>query len=388
MCLQKKEQNKKGKKKEEYVMKKYDYLIVGAGLFGAVFAHEAKEAGKTCLVIDKRNHIAGNIYTEKVKDIDVHQYGAHIFHTSNETVWNYVNHFAKFNRYTNSPVANYKGEIYNMPFNMNTFNKLWGVVTPQEAQAKIEEQKAAYHVENPQNLEEQAISLIGPDVYTKLVKGYTEKQWGKRATELPSFIIKRLPVRFTYDNNYFNDDYQGIPVEGYTKMIERMLDGVEVKLEEDFLKNREAFMEQADKIVYTGMIDEYYNYCYGELEYRSLNFETEVLEGVENYQGNAVVNYTEYEVPYTRIIEHKHFTYGTQPDTVITREYPKTWSKGDEPYYPMNDEKNLNLYEKYTKLAAKEGNVIFGGRLGMYKYYDMDDTIEAALNCAHAELNA
>lgn len=388
MCLQKKEQNKKGKKKEEYVMKKYDYLIVGAGLFGAVFAHEAKEAGKTCLVIDKRNHIAGNIYTDKVKDIDVHQYGAHIFHTSNETVWNYVNHFAKFNRYTNSPVANYKGEIYNMPFNMNTFNKLWGVVTPREAQAKIEEQKAAYHVENPQNLEEQAISLIGPDVYTKLVKGYTEKQWGKRATELPSFIIKRLPVRFTYDNNYFNDDYQGIPVEGYTKMIERMLDGVEVKLEEDFLKNREAFMEQADKIVYTGMIDEYYNYCYGELEYRSLNFETEVLEGVENYQGNAVVNYTEYEVPYTRIIEHKHFTYGTQPDTVITREYPKTWSKGDEPYYPMNDEKNLSLYEKYTELAAKEGNVIFGGRLGMYKYYDMDDTIEAALNCAHAELNA
>lgn len=388
MCLQKKEQNKKGKKKEDYVMKKYDYLIVGAGLFGAVFAHEAKEAGKTCLVIDKRNHIAGNIYTDKVKDIDVHQYGAHIFHTSNETVWNYVNRFAKFNRYTNSPVANYKGEIYNMPFNMNTFNKLWGVVTPQEAQAKIEEQKAAYHVENPQNLEEQAISLIGPDVYTKLVKGYTEKQWGKRATELPSFIIKRLPVRFIYDNNYFNDDYQGIPVEGYTKMIERMLDGVEVKLEEDFLKNREAFMEQADKIVYTGMIDEYYNYCYGELEYRSLNFETEVLEGVENYQGNAVVNYTEYEVPYTRIIEHKHFTYGTQPDTVITREYPKTWSKGDEPYYPMNDEKNLSLYEKYTELAAKEGNVIFGGRLGMYKYYDMDDTIEAALNCVHAELNA
>lgn len=388
MCLQKKEQNKKGKKKEDYVMKKYDYLIVGAGLFGAVFAHEAKEAGKTCLVIDKRNHIAGNIYTDKVKDIDVHQYGAHIFHTSNETVWNYVNRFAKFNRYTNSPVANYKGEIYNMPFNMNTFNKLWGVVTPQEAQAKIEEQKAAYHVENPQNLEEQAISLIGPDVYTKLVKGYTEKQWGKRATELPSFIIKRLPVRFTYDNNYFNDDYQGIPVEGYTKMIERMLDGVEVKLEEDFLKNREAFMEQADKIVYTGMIDEYYNYCYGELEYRSLNFETEVLEGVENYQGNAVVNYTEYEVPYTRIIEHKHFTYGTQPDTVITREYPKRWSKGDEPYYPMNDEKNLSLYEKYTELAAKEGNVIFGGRLGMYKYYDMDDTIEAALNCVHAELNA
>ena len=367
-------------------MKKYDYLIVGAGLFGAVFAQEAKKAGKNCLVIDKRNHIAGNIYTEKVLDIDVHQYGAHIFHTSNETVWNYVNSFAKFNRYTNSPVANYKGEIYNLPFNMNTFNKLWGVVTPKQAQEKIEEQKAAFHVENPQNLEEQAISLIGPDVYTKLVKGYTEKQWGKRATELPAFIIKRLPVRFTYDNNYFNDDYQGIPVEAYTKMTERMLDGVEVKLEEDFLKNREAYMELADKIVYTGMIDEYYNYCYGELEYRSLKFETEVIKGEENYQGNAVVNYTEYEVPCTRIIEHKHFTYGTQPDTVITREYPKTWSKGDEPYYPMNDEKNLKLYEKYADLAAKEGNVIFGGRLGMYKYYDMDDTIEAALNCVQAEL--
>ena len=367
-------------------MKKYDYLIVGAGLFGAVFAQEAKKAGKKCLVIDKRNHIAGNIYTEKVLDIDVHQYGAHIFHTSNETVWNYVNSFAKFNRYTNSPVANYKGEIYNLPFNMNTFNKLWGVVTPKEAQKKIEEQKAAYHVENPQNLEEQAISLIGPDVYTKLVKGYTEKQWGKRATELPAFIIKRLPVRFTYDNNYFNDDYQGIPVEGYTKMIERMLDGVEVKLEEDFLKNRASYMELADKIVYTGMIDEYYDYCYGELEYRSLKFETEVIKGEENYQGNAVVNYTEYEVPFTRIIEHKHFTYGTQPDTVITREYPKTWSKGDEPYYPMNDEKNIKLYEQYAELAAKEGNVIFGGRLGMYKYYDMDDTIEAALNCVQAEL--
>ena len=367
-------------------MKKYDYLIVGAGLFGAVFAQEAKKAGKSCLVIDKRDHIAGNIYTAKVKDIDVHQYGAHIFHTSNETVWNYVNQFAKFNRYTNSPVANYKGEIYNLPFNMNTFNKLWGVVTPKQALEKIEEQKAAYHVENPQNLEEQAISLIGPDVYTKLVKGYTEKQWGKRATELPAFIIKRLPVRFTYDNNYFNDDYQGIPVEGYTKMIERMLDGVEVRLGEDFLENRESWMEQADKIVYTGMIDEYYDYCYGELEYRSLKFETEVIEGEENYQGNAVVNYTEYEVPFTRIIEHKHFTYVTQPDTVITREYPKTWSKGDEPYYPMNDEKNLKLYDKYAQLAAKEGNVIFGGRLGMYKYYDMDDTIEAALNCAGAEL--
>ena len=386
MCLQKKEQNKKGKKKEDYVMKKYDYLIVGAGLFGAVFAHEAKEAGKTCLVIDKRNHIAGNIYTDKVKDIDVHQYGAHIFHTSNETVWNYVNRFAKFNRYTNSPVANYKGEIYNMPFNMNTFNKLWGVVTPQEAQAKIEEQKAAYHVENPQNLEEQAISLIGPDVYTKLVKGYTEKQWGKRATELPSFIIKRLPVRFTYDNNYFNDDYQGIPVEGYTKMIERMLDGVEVKLEEDFLKNREAFMEQADKIVYTGMIDEYYHYRLGTLEYRSLRFETEELPEEDNYQGNAVVNYTEREVPYTRIIEHKHFEFQTGEGTVITREYPATWKKGDEPYYPINDEKNGALYAQYTELAKKEANVLFGGRLGQYKYYDMDKVIRSALDMVKEEL--
>ena len=366
-------------------MKKYDYLIVGAGLFGAVFAQEAKKAGKNCLVIDKRNHIAGNIYTEKVLDIDVHQYGAHIFHTSNETVWNYVNSFAKFNRYTNSPVANYKGEIYNLPFNMNTFNKLWGVVTPKQAQEKIEEQKAAFHVENPQNLEEQAISLIGPDVYTKLVKGYTEKQWGKRATELPAFIIKRLPVRFTYDNNYFNDDYQGIPVEGYTKMIERMLDGVEVKLEEDFLKNREAYMELADKIVYTGMIDEYYNYCYGELEYRSLKFETEVLD-MGNYQGNAVVNYTDYEVPYTRIIEHKHFEFGKQPVTVISREYSSEWHKGDEPYYPINNERNNELYQRYRELADKEKRVIFGGRLGGYKYYDMDKVIKAALEICSEEL--
>ena len=366
----------------------YDYLIVGAGLSGAIFAHEATKRGKKVKVIDKRNHIGGNIYCEDVEGINVHKYGAHIFHTSNKKVWDYVNQFAEFNNYINSPIANYKGSLYNLPFNMNTFYAMWGTKTPQEVKDKIAEQTADMKDVEPKNLEEQAIKLIGPDIYEKLIKGYTEKQWGRSATDLPPFIIKRLPVRFTYDNNYFNDDYQGIPVEGYTKMIERMLDGVEVKLEEDFLKNREAFMEQADKIVYTGMIDEYYNYCYGELEYRSLNFETEVLEGVENYQGNAVVNYTEYEVPYTRIIEHKHFTYGTQPDTVITREYPKTWSKGDEPYYPMNDEKNLNLYEKYTELAAKEGNVIFGGRLGMYKYYDMDDTIEAALNCAHAELNA
>lgn len=366
-------------------MKKYDYVIVGAGLFGAVFAQEAKEAGKKCLVIDKRNHIAGNIYTKEIEGIQVHEYGAHIFHTSNKEVWEYVNQFAEFNRYTNSPVANYKGEIYNMPFNMNTFNKLWGVVTPKEAKEKIEAQKREYSVENPKNLEEQAINLVGPDVYTKLVKGYTEKQWGKRATELPAFIIKRLPVRFTYDNNYFNDNYQGIPIGGYTKMVEKMLEGTEVQLEEDFLQNKDKYLEMADKIVYTGMIDEYFDYCYGELEYRSLRFETEVLEE-ENHQGNAVVNYTEYEVPYTRIIEHKHFEYGTQPKTVITREYPKTWKKGDEPYYPMNDEKNIALYEKYSALAKKEGNVIFGGRLGQYKYYDMDDTIEAALKCVKAVL--
>ena len=364
----------------------YDYLIVGSGLYGTVFAYEMKKRGKKCLVIDKRNHIGGNIYCEKIDDINVHKYGAHIFHTSNKKVWEYINQFAEFNNYINSPIARYKDELYNLPFNMNTFSKMWGIVTPQEAKDIIQLQIADLNITEPKNLEEQALSLVGRDVYEKLIKGYTEKQWGRDCKDLPAFIIKRLPLRFTYDNNYFNDDYQGIPVEGYTKMIERMLDGVEVKLEEDFLKNREAFMEQADKIVYTGMIDEYYNYCYGELEYRSLNFETEVLEGVENYQGNAVVNYTEYEVPYTRIIEHKHFTYGTQPDTVITREYPKTWSKGDEPYYPMNDEKNLKLYEKYADLAAKEGNVIFGGRLGMYKYYDMDDTIEAALNCVQAEL--
>lgn len=366
-------------------MKKYDFLIVGAGLFGAVFAREAKKAGKKCLVIDKRSHIAGNIYTRELEGIQVHEYGAHIFHTSNKEVWEYVNTFAEFNRYTNSPVANYKGEIYNMPFNMNTFNKLWGVVTPKEAREKIEAQKREYAVETPKNLEEQAISLVGPDVYTKLVKGYTEKQWGKRATELPAFIIKRLPVRFTYDNNYFNDNYQGIPIGGYTSMIEQMLEGIEVRLNENFLEKKEEYEALAEKIVYTGMIDEYFAYCFGELEYRSLKFETEVLEE-ENYQGNAVVNYTEYEVPYTRIIEHKHFEFGTQSKTVITREYPKTWGRGDEPYYPMNDEKNAVLYEKYSQLAEKEGNVIFGGRLGQYKYFDMDDTVEAALACVRETL--
>lgn len=367
-------------------MKTYDYLIVGAGLFGAVFAQEAKKAGKKCLVIDKRDHIAGNIYTREIEGIQVHEYGAHIFHTSNKEVWQYIGQFVEFNRYTNSPVANYKGEIYNMPFNMNTFNKLWGVVTPKEAQEKIAQQKQTYFVENPKNLEEQAINLVGPDVYTKLVKGYTEKQWGKRADQLPSFIIKRLPVRFTYDNNYFDDQYQGIPIGGYTRMVEKLLEGTEVRLNQNFLDKPQQYQELADTIVYTGMVDEYFNYCYGELEYRSLRFETEILEQ-ENYQGNAVVNYTEYEVPYTRIIEHKHFEYGTQPSTVITREYPQAWKKGDEPYYPVNDQENAALFAKYQQLAEKEGNVIFGGRLGQYKYYDMDDTVEAALLCVQKAIN-
>ena len=364
---------------------KYDYLIVGSGLFGSIFAYEANKRGKKVLVIDKRSNIAGNIYTENKDGINVHKYGAHIFHTSNKEVWDYINQFAEFNRYTNSPVARYKNELYNMPFNMNTFNKLWGVVTPEEAQAKIEQEKKEAGITEPKNLEEQAISLVGKTIYEKLVKGYTEKQWGRKCTELPSFIIKRLPVRFIYDNNYFNDKYQGIPMGGYTQIIEKMLDGIEVKLNYDYFEHKQELDNIAEKIVFTGPIDKYYDYKFGELEYRSLRFEEEELN-IQNYQGNAVVNYTEYEVPFTRIIEHKHFTYGTQPDTVITREYPKTWSKGDEPYYPMNDEKNLKLYEKYADLAAKEGNVIFGGRLGMYKYYDMDDTIEAALNCVQAEL--
>lgn len=369
---------------------KYNYLIVGAGLFGAVFAHEAKKAGKSVLVIDKRPHIAGNIYTEEVDGIQVHKYGAHIFHTSNKKVWDYVQQFAEFNRYTNSPVARYKDELYNMPFNMNTFSKMWGVTTPEEAKAKIEAQITEAGITEPKNLEEQAISLVGRDIYEKLVKGYTEKQWGRRATELPSFIIKRLPVRFVYDNNYFNDLYQGIPIGGYTKMVEKMLEGIEVRLETDYLKNRDAFDAMVDKVVFTGMLDQYFEYCYGELEYRSLRFETEELD-MENYQGNAVVNYTEYEVPYTRIIEHKHFEFGCQngnsnPKTVITREYPATWKKGDEPYYPMNDEKNNQLYQKYQKLATEKPNVIFGGRLGMYKYFDMHQVIEEALRVVETEL--
>ena len=366
-------------------MKKYDYLIVGAGLFGSVFAYEASKRGKRCLVIDKRNHIAGNIYTENVENINVHKYGAHIFHTSNKKIWDYINTFAEFNNYINCPIAKYKNEIYNMPFNMNTFSKMWGISTPKEAKDIIEKQKKLYATNSPKNLEEQALSLVGKDIYEKLVKGYTEKQWGRRATELPAFIIKRLPVRFIYDNNYFNDRYQGIPIGGYTQICEKMLSNCDVRLGVDYFKNRAELNSMADKILFTGMIDEFYNYEFGELEYRSLKFETEVLPE-ENYQGNAVVNYTEYEIPYTRIIEHKHFEFGTQPKTVITREYPKVWRKGDEPYYAVNDERNNDLYEKYKQLADKEKSVIFGGRLGMYKYFDMDDTIEAALSLAEKEL--
>ncbi|MDY3250495.1 MAG: UDP-galactopyranose mutase [Candidatus Choladocola sp.] len=371
---------------------KYNYLIVGSGLFGSIFAHEATKAGKRCLVIDKRSHIGGNIYTKEIEGIQVHQYGAHIFHTSNKEVWDYIQQFAEFNRYTNSPVARYKDELYNLPFNMNTFSKMWGVVTPEEARKKVEQQVKAAGIVEPQNLEEQAISLVGTDIYEKLVKGYTGKQWGKPCAELPAFIIKRLPVRFTYDNNYFNDAYQGIPIGGYTQIIEKMLDGIEVCLNTDYFENRNELETMAEKVIFTGMIDEYFNYCYGELEYRSLRFETEVLD-VENYQGNAVVNYTEYEIPYTRIIEHKHFEFGCQgekegkiPKTVITREYPAEWIKGDEPYYPMNDTKNNELYKKYKELADKTPNVIFGGRLGMYKYFDMHHVVAEALKCVKNEL--
>lgn len=364
---------------------KYDYLIVGSGLFGSVFAYEASQKGKTCLVIDKRNHIGGNIYTKEIEGINVHKYGAHIFHTSNKEVWEYIQQFATFNRYTNSPIANYKGEIYNMPFNMNTFNKLWGVVTPEEAKAKIQAQIKESGISEPKNLEEQAISLVGKDIYEKLVKDYTEKQWGRPCRELPAFIIKRLPVRFTYDNNYFNDLYQGIPMGGYTQIIEKMLKNVDVRLNCDFFEHREELEAMADKVVFTGMIDQYYNYCYGTLEYRSLRFEEETLD-MNNYQGNAVVNYNSANEPYTRIIEHKHFEYGIQEKTVITREYPVSWQKGDEPYYPMNDEKNNELYAKYKELAYKEDKVIFGGRLGMYKYFDMHHVIDEALKCVKTEL--
>lgn len=356
----------------------YDYLIVGSGLFGSIIAYEMTKKGKKCLVIEKRSHIGGNVYTENTENINVHKYGAHIFHTDNREVWDYINQFADFNRYTNSPVANYKGELYNLPFNMNTFYQMWGVKTPQEAQAKIEEQKSEFKIENPQNLEEQAISLIGKDIYEKLIKGYTEKQWGRQCRDLPAFIIKRLPVRYTFDNNYFNDLYQGIPMGGYTAIIEKMLEGVEVLLDTDFFDDREKWMGMADKIIFTGMIDQYFDYCYGELEYRGLDFEFETLD-VENYQGNAVVNYTDAETPFTRIIEHKHFENSESPKTIITREYPKSWSKGEEAYYPMNDEKNSELFARYQELAKKEGNVIFGGRLGMYQYFDMWQVIDEAL---------
>lgn len=356
----------------------FDYLIVGSGLFGAVFAYEANRRGKKCLVIDKRNHIGGNIYTEEQEGINVHKYGAHIFHTNDKKIWDYVNNFAEFNRYTNSPIANYYGEIYNLPFNMNTFNKLWGVITPEEAKNKIRDQKDSAGISNPKNLEEQAISLVGTDIYEKLVKGYTEKQWGRSATELPSFIINRLPVRFTYDNNYFNDKYQGIPIGGYSKIIEKMLSEIEVRLNVDYFENKEELDELANKVVFTGMIDQFYNYKFGVLEYRSLKFETEVLE-VQNYQGNAVVNYTDRETPFTRIIEHKHFEFGTQDKTIITKEYPSEWKPGDEPYYPINNDKNNEVYKKYKTLADKETNVIFGGRLGTYKYYDMHQVIGSAL---------
>lgn len=360
----------------------YDYLIVGAGLFGSIFAYEAKKRGMKCLVIDKREHIGGNIYTKEIEGIQVHMYGAHIFHTSNKQIWEYIQQFAEFNRFTNSPIARFKDEIYNMPFNMNTFNKLWGVITPEQAKCKINEQIQESGITQPLNLEEQAISLVGKDIYEKLIKGYTQKQWGKPCTELPSFIIKRLPVRFTYDNNYFNDLYQGIPIGGYTQIIEKMLEGIDVDLGCDFFEDRDKYTSMASKVLFTGMIDQYFEYCYGELEYRSLQFETVVLN-TSDYQGNAVVNYNEYEVPYTRIIEHKHFEFGTQLKTIITKEYPATWKKGDEPYYPMNDDKNNCLYEKYKELADKEENVIFGGRLGMYRYFDMHNVIEEALKCVN-----
>lgn len=375
----------------------YQYLVVGAGLFGAVFANEMKKAGRSSLVIEKRNHIAGNIYTKEINGIQVHQYGAHIFHTSDKEVWDYVNELVEFNHYINSPVASYKDELYNLPFNMNTFAKMWNIKTPKQAKEKIEEQIADLHITEPKNLEEQALSLVGRDIYEKLVKGYTQKQWGRPCTELPSFIIKRLPVRFTYDNNYFNDPYQGIPKGGYTQIVEKLLEDIPIKLETSFQEycsydeEKEVFVSKDgentfEKVVYTGMIDEFFAYQLGELAYRSLVFETELLENEENYQGNAVVNYTEGEIPYTRIIEHKHFEFGTQKDTVITREYPKTWSKGDEPYYPVNDEENGALYQAYEQLAAKQDKVLFGGRLGQYKYYDMDKVIRAALTMSQEEL--
>lgn len=366
-------------------MYKYDYLIVGSGLFGAVFAQQAKATGKKVLVVEKRPHIAGNVYTEEIEDINVHKYGAHIFHTNNKEVWDYITQFANFNRFTNSPVANYKGELYSLPFNMYTFNKMWGVVTPEEAAAKIEEQKKEAGIDNPKNLEEQAISLVGRDIFEKLVKGYTEKQWGRDCKDLPAFIIKRLPVRLTFDNNYFNALYQGIPMGGYTKLVSNLLEGIEVRLNVDYLKQKEELDALAEKVIYTGPIDEYFDYQLGTLEYRSVRFETEVLD-IPNFQGNAAVNYTDRETPWTRIIEHKWFEFGTQPKTVISREYSSEWKLGDEPYYPVNDEKNEKLYQQYKTMSENERNVIFGGRLGEYKYYDMDAVIASALQLCEKEL--
>ena len=375
----------------ERTMKKYDYLVVGAGLFGATFAYEAAKRGKRVKVIEKRDHIAGNIYTKEIDGIQVHQYGAHIFHTSNKEVWDYVNQFAEFNRYTNSPVANYKGEMYNLPFNMNTFSQMWGVRTPAEAMAKINEQRQEMAGKEPQNLEEQAISLIGRDIYEKLIKGYTEKQWGQKATELPAFIIRRLPVRLVYDNNYFNDTYQGIPVGGYTQIVEKMLDSdlIDVETGVDFFDKKNEYLKDYPKIVFTGMIDQFFDYQLGELQYRSLRFETEE-KNIGNYQGNAVINYTDAETPYTRIIEHKHFEFGKgdKDKTVITREYPADWHRGDEPYYPINNQRNNELYKQYAKLASEEANnVIFGGRLGQYRYYNMDQVLHAALTAVNKEFD-
>lgn len=364
----------------------YDYLIVGAGLFGSVFAYEATKRGKKVLVIDKRDHIGGNLYCENIEGINVHKYGAHIFHTSNDEIWNYVNQFCSFNNYINSPIANYKNEIYNLPFNMNTFNKLWGSVTPEDAKNKINSQIIKSGIVEPKNLEEQAISLVGEDIYEKLIKGYTEKQWGRSCTELPAFIIKRLPVRFTYDNNYFNDKYQGIPEGGYNVIIEKLLENIEVRLNVDFFENRDNLSKECSKILFTGMIDQYFNYEFGVLEYRSLKFENEILD-IENYQGNAVVNYSEREIPYTRIIEHKHFEFGKQEKTVITKEFPSEWKKGDEPYYPVNDTRNEELFKKYKELASIETNVLFGGRLADYKYYDMHHVIYHALEMVKKEFS-
>lgn len=367
--------------------KLYDYLIVGSGLFGAVFAHEAHKAGKRCLVIEKRPHTGGNIYCEEADGIHVHKYGAHIFHTDNDKTWEYVNRFVKFNRYTNSPIANYKGKLYNLPFNMNTFYELWGVRTPQEAMDKINEQRHEFaHIIEPQNLEEQALKLCGKDIYERLIKGYTEKQWGRAATELPAFIIKRIPFRLTFDNNYFNDPYQGIPIGGYNPLINALLEGIETRTNVDFLKHRAELSAMAGKILYTGCIDEYFDYCYGHLEYRSLRFEHVRIDDTANYQGNAVVNYCEREIPYTRIIEHKHFEFGTQSFTIITREYPDTFEAGKEPYYPINDHKNSLLFQKYQELANLQTQTLFGGRLAQYTYADMDDTITAALELGESVL--